>query len=314
MSPIISKHWLELDISGNKGGTRVVRGVIQNEKVVNVLKNTAERYLLPSAGWTSGCRKAAREGKTVVKFTKQNPRNVQEKQMNSQNVGNMKQQPPEYSSCLFNWQSWTLAKVVTWFIALTLPVLKGMEYTNVPGTCSAALLYHRGKWSALNTPSLSSAVRKSLRKGRERSWVIKDCIHQAWWRLWVMIRETMSGGTHWLESWSAGMNRLVLDRPVRVPRKVISTPLSEFLLIWKILVCIFCVGGIGKGRLASNCNKSVQNLAWTLVFNVKVQWTMYSDSFLSIKVLNFWAIMRQYSVFLNISTITDWQFFFKKSS
>lgn len=53
----------------------------------------------------------------------------------------------------------------------------------------------------------------------------------AWWRLWVMIRETMSGGTHWLESWSAGMNRLVLDRPVRVPRKVISTPLSEFLLI-----------------------------------------------------------------------------------
>lgn len=37
----------------------------------------------------------------------------------------------------------------------------------VPGTCSAALLYQSGKWSALNTPSLSSAVRKSLKEGEE---------------------------------------------------------------------------------------------------------------------------------------------------
>lgn len=69
------------------------------------------------------------------------------------------------------------------------PVLKGMEYTKVPGTCSAALLYHRGKWSALNTPSLSSAVRKSLRKEKEWSWAVKDYIHQGWWRLWVLIRD-----------------------------------------------------------------------------------------------------------------------------
>lgn len=31
----------------------------------------------------------------MVKFTIHNPQNVQEKQMNSQNVWNMKQQPPE---------------------------------------------------------------------------------------------------------------------------------------------------------------------------------------------------------------------------
>lgn len=74
-------------------------------------------------------------------------------------------------------------------VLTTVPLLKGMEYTNVPGTCSAALLYHRGKWSALNTPSLSSAVRKSLRKDREWSWDVKDSIHQAWWRLSVMIRD-----------------------------------------------------------------------------------------------------------------------------
>ena len=52
-------------------------------------------------------------------------------------------------------------------IDLLLPELKGSEYIKVPGTCSAALLYHRGKWSALNTPSLSSAVRKSLGADRK---------------------------------------------------------------------------------------------------------------------------------------------------
>lgn len=35
--------------------------------------------------------------------------------------------------------------------------------------------------------------------------------------------------THWLVSCSAPTNRLILERPVRVPRKATSTPLSEFL-------------------------------------------------------------------------------------
>lgn len=105
----------------------------------------------------------------------------------------------------------------------------------MPGTCSAALLYHRGKWSALNTPSLSSAVRKSLRKHTEWNWGEEQRIrfikyNHSLTSRW-MVREMLSGGTHLLESWSTGTNRLVLERPVRVPRKAISTPLSEFLLI-----------------------------------------------------------------------------------
>ena len=35
--------------------------------------------------------------------------------------------------------------------------------------------------------------------------------------------------TYWLVSCSAPTNRLILERPVRVPRKATSTPLSEFL-------------------------------------------------------------------------------------
>lgn len=56
----------------------------------------------------------------------------------------------------------------------------------VPGTCSAALLYQSGKWSALNTPSLSSAVRKSLKAGEITETAMTQK-HMRW--------------PHWFASW-----------------------------------------------------------------------------------------------------------------
>ncbi len=119
------------------------------------------------------------------------------------------------------------------------PELKGMEYTKVPGTCSAALLYHRGKWSALKTPLL---VFSSEEISAKHTAVEDNLLHHSSFTLrGLLLASVMSSEsviswficirTHWLVSCSGTTNRLVLERPVRVPRKAISTPLSEFLLI-----------------------------------------------------------------------------------
>lgn len=94
----------------------------------------------------------------------------------------------------------------------------------VPGTCSAARLYHNGKWSALNTSSLSSAVSKSLTRKHTQSTTEYTTFITALLHCNVRFWQAYS-----LNSWSGITKRLTRDRPVRVPRKAISTPLSEFL-------------------------------------------------------------------------------------